>query len=286
MYKCVKIDSPTEDVVVLGGRTLREIVALMDRLKGMLEVIDISADGESRKALYTKRTHFWANTRENQQWTMQHLTCDLVKVPEQGSPTGRPNWDMYIAHDRMPKGHRQIMGKLITSANLSDAISRIAYVIAPDHDVTADVDNAEKVIASYEARLSHIGEWVRLGLWMEVECGCGRIESFKAREVFKAIPGDRDTSEVVKRLKCKVCGAANVTEVTPLNSRGKWMGPLSYTDNDLIRWNDDPIVREVRERKSRSREDEFYINLGGNGEDPVYVGDGLYVDPDGKLRDY
>ncbi|MQW99604.1 hypothetical protein [Sinorhizobium fredii] len=261
-------------------------MALMDRLKGMLEVIDISADGESRKALYTKRTHFWANTRENQQWTMQHLTCDLVKVPEQGSPTGRPNWDMYIAHDRMPKGHRQIMGKLITSANLSDAISRIAYVIAPDHDVTADVDNAEKVIASYEARLSHIGEWVRLGLWMEVECGCGRIESFKAREVFKAIPGDRDTSEVVKRLKCKVCGAANVTEVTPLNSRGKWMGPLSYTDNDLIRWNDDPIVREVRERKSRSREDEFYINLGGNGEDPVYVGDGLYVDPDGKLRDY
>ncbi|MBB4483209.1 MULTISPECIES: hypothetical protein [Rhizobium] len=286
MNKHVKIDTPDEETVVLGGRTLREIVALMDRLKGMLQMIDISVGSEGRKALYTHQTHFRANTPENQQWTMQNLTCDAVDISKAGKPFGRTIWDMYIAHDLMPKGSRVIRGKRITSANLSDAISRIHYVIAPDHDVTADVDNAERVIASYEARLAHIGEWIRLGMYMQVECGCGHSATFRAREVFKGIPGDRATSEVVKRLmRCKTCGFANEIEAIPLNSRGELFGPHTYTDNDMIRWDRGPIVLDAKD-KDAGREDQFYTDLGGNGEDPVFVGDGLYMDPDGKLRDF
>lgn len=280
--KYVKIDNPTEDTVVLGGRTLREIVALMDRLKGMLQMIDISVGSEVRKALYTHQTHFRANTPENLQWTMQNLTCEAIEISKGRNPWGRKIWDMYIAHDQMPKGSRAIRGKRITSANLSDAISRIDYVIAPDHDVTVDVDNAERVIESYEARLARIGEWIRLGLYMEVECGCGHSAIFSAREVFKAIPVDRSTSEVIKRLRCKICGFSNVIETIPVNSRGELFGPQTYADNDLIRWDRDPM--EAMD-KHTGREDQLYIDLGGNGDDPVYVGDGLYMSPDGKLRD-
>ncbi|MBY3314692.1 hypothetical protein [Rhizobium laguerreae] len=280
----MKIDNPTEDTVVLGGRTLREIVALMDRLKGMLQMIDISVESEGRKALYTHQTHFRANTPANLQWTMQNLTCDAVEISKGRNPRGRKIWNMYIAHDLMPKGSRAIRGKRITSANLSDSISRIDYVIAPDHDVTADVDNAERVIASYEARLARIGEWIQLSLYMKVECGCGHSATIRAREVFKTIPEHRATSEVLKRLRCKTCGFANVIEAIPLNSRGELFGPETYTDNDMIRWDRDPIVLDAKQEHA-GREDEFYTDLGGNGEDPVYVGDGLYMDPDGKLRD-
>ncbi len=292
MDKRVKIDNLTEDTVVLGGRTLKEVVALMDRLRGMFYVVDVSPDAEHRKAFCKKRSHFYANTPDKLQWTMQHLTYDHVHVPKHpnGLFSGYSIWDMYIAHDVMPHGHQAKRGKQITLANLNEAISRIAYVITPERDVTADVDRAEEVLATYEARLGKIGEWVRSRLYMDAICECGHQKIFKAHEVFRGIPGDRETSDVVKRLKCTKCGSASLAEINPLNRRGFYpgLGPFAYDHNDFIDWGNPKPSRKPREAEPRkyAREDPFYVDLGGNGQDPVYVGDDVYMDPDGRLRDY
>lgn len=286
MNKILKIDNPTEETVVLGGRTLKQTVALMERLTGMLEVVDIS-EPERRKSLVSTRSHFYANTKENLQWTMQHLTSQFVHVSGSGTPSGTSNWDMYIAHDVMPKGGRKVMGKFITSANLTASISRISYVITPEADVTGDIDRAEAAISSYEARLATIGEWKRLGLTMQVTCGCGRGQMLKSRESFSELPGDRETAAVIRRLKCKACGKSNVVETTPYNR--KVLGPISYTDNPYINWGGTPSPNEahhVPDRRPNGRENQFYVDLGGNGQDPVYVGDEIYMDSDGRLREY
>lgn len=286
MNKILKIDNPTEETVVLGGRTLKQTVALMERLTGMLEVVDIS-EPERRKSLVSTRSHFYANTKENLQWTMQHLTSQFVHVSGSGTPSGTSNWDMYIAHDVMPKGGRKVMGKFITSANLTASIPRISYVITPEADVTGDIDRAEAAISSYEARLATIGEWKRLGLTMQVTCGCGRGQMLKSRESFSELPGDRETAAVIRRLKCKACGKSNVVETTPYNR--KVVGPISYTDNPYINWGGTPSPSEadhVPDRRPDGRENQFYVDLGGNGQDPVYVGDEIYMDSDGRLREY
>lgn len=286
MNKVLRIDNPTEDTIVLGGRTLKQTVALMGRLRGMLEVVDIS-EPERRKALAIKRSHFFANTSHNLQWTMQHLTSEFVHVWDSGKPWGTSNWDMYIAHDFMPKGGRKVMGQFITSDNLTASISRISYVITPEADVTADIDRAEAAISSYEARLATIGEWKRLGLTMQVTCGCGRGQMLKSRDTFSELPGDHEIAAVIRRLKCKACGKSNVVETTPYNR--KVLGPISYTDNPYINWGGTPSPSEadhVPDRRPKGREDQFYVDLGGNGQDPVYVGDDIYMDPDGRLRDY
>jgi hypothetical protein len=289
MDKHVKIDGPTEDTVVLGGRTLKQVVALMDRMTGMLEVVDVSPDAEHPAALCSKRSIYYANTPDKLQWNMQHLSYDHVHFPTlpREEYSGLLIWDMYIAFDLMPQGNQAKMGKRITSANLSEAMSRIAYVITPKNDVTAVVNRAEAAISSYEARLATIGEWKRLGLIMGVVCGCGRGQLLRSREAFKRIPDNYETPAVIKRLKCTACGKSNVVETIPYNR--KVMGPLSYSDNPYMNWGRAPAPREsdhVPVRRAMDREDPFYFNLGGNGQDPVYLGDDLYMGPDGKLRDY
>ncbi|MGP3713555.1 hypothetical protein ACS5UA_22420 [Brucella sp. RRSP16] len=260
MRGSVKIDNPTEETIVLGGRTLRQIVALMERLTGMFEVIDIS-EPEHFKAPVAKRTHFYANTNENLQWTMQHLMCDSVHVSRNVNPWSTPLWNMYIAHDVLPKGSRKILGEFVNSVNLSEAISRISYVITPEDDVTADIDRAEVVIASYEARLATIGEWKRLGLAKQVTCGCGRGRMLTAREVFSEISDECATAGVIKRLKCMGCGTSNVVEMIPYNR--KVVGPISYTENPYNSWPEAPSLTEgdhIPGRQPTGRVDPLYVD--------------------------
>ncbi len=68
-----------------------------------------------------------------------------------------------------------------------------------------------------------------------------------------------------------------------------FFGTGSYTENPYNSWPEAPSLTEgdhIPGRQPTGRVDPLYVDLGGNGQDPVYVGDDIYMDPDGKLRDY
>lgn len=273
----IRIDNLTAETVIAGGRTLRQIVALMDRFDGIQEIVDIPRVNEHRRSVYTNRSHFYTPSKGDLQWTMQHLACgDALRYrPGASVQGGWTVWDLYLAYDFQPRGRQPVFGKLITSANLDDFLPRISYAIVPKRDLTADIDSAEAALDAMDQRLSRIGTWVEMDLQMRVKCRCGHSAKIQARSTFASQPPDRPTSEVVALLKCNECGKADLLERLALFGTGDTAAVL-YSSND--RW-------AKRNRSTLDRVDAFYRTLGGDGENPVYVADGVSISPDGRLSE-
>lgn len=249
-----------------------------DRLEGILEIVDIPSVTEHRRSIFTNRSHWRHGGPKSQQWTMQHLHC-FDKLCFEGNrtyPHGWSIWEMYIAHHARPHGTEAKWGPKIDSTNLGRFIEsgRIEYVVSPCRDVTKDLDDLENFIAKCDERLALIGEWVRLDLCMCVRCACGREAFVNARETFRLIPAQSTTIEVVKRMRCSACGAADVDSTVAY-----------YRDGNSAFWKYSTGSRSHSRRAQRHSLDELYVNASGDGENPAYLGDGLYVDPDGTLHE-
>lgn len=98
-----RIETPMEDTVILGGRTLKEIVSVMDRLEGILEIVDVPSSANHRRSIFSRNSHF-SGQPNCHQWSMQHLVCyhDLSFEGGKLRPIGWSVWDMYIAHHPGP----------------------------------------------------------------------------------------------------------------------------------------------------------------------------------------
>lgn len=209
---------------------------------------------------------------------MQHLVCydDMRFRGHRQTPEGWSVWDMYIAHHFKPHTKYREHSIRITSENLGEFIDqgKIAYVIAPHYDVCSDLDALENLIAKSEQRLATIGEWVRLDLSMHIECACGRNSCLNARDRFHMLPESRATVDVVRKMRCTACGATDVRRTEPY-----------LRDGATALWNYSKNKSFHSSKGSSGPLDELHINAGGDGESAAYLGDGLYVDPDGTLHD-
>lgn len=272
-----KIDAPTEDTVIFGGRTLKQIVSIMDRLEGILEIIDVPDPENRRRSIFTRTSFFSSNPRDPQ-WSMQHLLCyhDLSFQDEKLRPIGWSVWDMYIAHHVKSYQKYPKRGPVITCENLGRFIDegQIAYVIAPHCDASRDLDALETLIAKCDERLVTIGEWVRLDLCMRVKCACGRSAFLNARDKFHVLSKSKTTLDTISKMRCTSCGASNIKSTTAY-----------YRDGNSAFWKYSKPSSFRSSRKLREPLDELYINLGGDGENAAYLGDGLYVDPDGRFHE-
>jgi hypothetical protein len=273
----IRIDNLSEDTNIQERWTLRKLVALMDRFKGISSVVDIFPTPGRRRSIDKFTSHFGAVIPEREQWTMQYLACsDGLKYHHRyGRSPNREIWKIYIAHDHQPRGRHAIIGKEITAANLTASMSRIRYVVAPRRDISDDLDAVERVLDDCDKRLSHIAEWIRLNLVMRVKCACGRYASIQARESFASVAEKSTTRAAIARLRCKACGKSNVIETTPFYSNGREAG-VFYGMYDT------PALCKLPKLE---RVDELYQNLGGDGENSVYAGDGLYVSPSGRIQE-
>jgi len=272
-----RIEAPTEDTVILGGITLKQIISIMDRLEGIFEIVDVPSFANRRRSIFSRNSHFNINPKDPQ-FSMQHLLCydDLYFEGGKIRPIGWSAWDMYIAHNFKSYTKYPKRGPRITLKNLERFVKegQIAYVIAPHCDVRRDLDALEISIAKCDQRLATIGEWVRLDLCMLVECACGRRSYLNARDRFYMISESRAALDVVSKMRCTACGASDIRSTRAY-----------YRDGKSAFWNysKDSFFRSSR--GSREPLDELYINAGGDGENAAYLGDGLYVDPDGTLHD-
>jgi len=276
-----KIDAPTEDTVIFGGRTLKQIVSIMDRLEGILEIIDVPGPKGFRRSILTENSYF--NSPGNPQWSTQRLLCyhDLsFQGQKRKYPNGWKVWDMYIAHHKKPyKNNYRPRDPVITCENLGSFIEegQINYVISPHYDASGDLDALETFIAKCDERLVTIGEWVRLDLCMRVDCACGRSAFLNARDKFHVISESKTTLDAFSKMRCTSCGASNIRSATAY-----------YRNGESAFWKYSNLSFSGSSRKSRKLKeplDELYINVGGDGESAAYLGDGLYVDPDGRMHE-
>ena len=68
------------------------------------------------------------------------------------------------------------------------------------------------------------------------------------------------------------CGAANVDIARPY---------YANRDSAVSRYRTDLGVKSPA--RATMSLDDLYENLGGDGQEPVYLSDGLYIEPDGNI---
>jgi hypothetical protein len=272
--KHTKFENPRLDTVVLGGRTLAQVVSMMDRMKGIFDVIDIHNTKGSRRSVFTDVRHY---TTSSPSYSYKRLGCfdNLELLGDSMLPFGKEVWKMHIAHHPRPIKKVPKFWPIINGKTLEKAIeqSQISFVIAPKIDVSSDLDAVEHFIDRCNKSLSSIGEWVRLDLCMCVECACGRTSMINAKDCFARIPALVKTSDVLKRMRCTRCDDYGVVDTRAYHK--DWSSASS---------------RYMTGKYSRSSSfkgglDELYENVAGDGTSPAYLSDGLYIDPDGTIHE-
>jgi hypothetical protein len=128
---------------------------------------------------------------------------------------------------------------------------------------------------------NHAHTWISQKLAMFVKCECGHHGTISDDAVSTLLKKAASVDNVVSRLKCNSCGKKRIIDIIPV-----------YSKNTLKKFTHKtawvPFRKSVPRRSAVHRNPELermYEDLGGNGTDPVYLGDGAYLSSSGEVSD-
>ena len=145
-------------------------------------------------------------------------------------------------------------------------------------------NNAEAEIRRLMSRFRHAEkwlanplEWVGLDLNAAVQCRCGRVTIMEASTLCDQTECD-NIFQLKSRLRCTDCGEKGGAEILP------WFTPFGIQRlPSAVRFSSDP--RRAHENENIGVRSALYKVMDGDGQDNVYLGDGMSIQPDGSLAE-
>lgn len=278
-----KIVTPTPDTIITGNWTFAQVVALMDRLAGVFAAVDFPVQGPVAQSLISWSNHLRVPVGRDPKRDGYSVRRDEIsRVVSFGVDStsrfygGNAAWKITINHHRRRYGSAPRQQPIITSAQLKELCdaNEIEYVFVEGAGIEHDLVFANRFIDQALERLETVGPWLRDNLWLHLKCDCGRERTTSARELFGRLPASQKISEALTKLRCVDCGKSAARLVAP------------YFENGLT-----AFERYRRGGGDNSKHlhlndlDELYEIVGGDGNGPVYLGDGVSIGPDGTLSE-
>ncbi|MPR06176.1 hypothetical protein [Microvirga tunisiensis] len=135
--------------------------------------------------------------------------------------------------------------------------------------------------------LKNTQTWISGKLEMRADCSCGHSGIVKNTVLSALFSRGLSIEDIKSRLKCDDCGSKEHLEIMSLyneNTPSEFRHEI-YWPNDK-RPRSGSILESSKIFSHRNPELEgMYKNLGGDGEGPVYLGDGAYLSSSGEVFD-
>lgn len=137
-----------------------------------------------------------------------------------------------------------------------------------------DIQSFMAAFTKAEAKVRNASLWRDCGLEVTILCRCGHVVTIEAQKL-SSKPCD-DIFALRPSLRCSACGEKGQAEILPTFRKGLYAPTQAgyYTKGN-----------GVRDLYDDSEEVDLYKVLAGDGTNDVYLGDGSYIDPFGKISD-
>lgn len=275
-----KFGNPNVDEAIIGHLTLRNIVALMDKMKGAFDVIDLpiqESPGQRKRSVGVRNGHF-RNQYGGEQFTTQELNCNFnYEILGNGLASGQPSWRISLGYHHLPSGDHAVHGPKITAANLDELAKEIRYaVVDPDKKEVEDLilRDFEYLEQHTSGALANVGRWRELDLIMALRCTCGHKSRIRPRTAFATVSQNVLISDLQAKFKCSECGQKKSSMIV-LDRDGRWASHRYEVGSS----------RKFRSERRPRTVDPLHRAVGGDGVSPVYLGDGLFIDPEGHVSE-
>jgi hypothetical protein len=278
-----KIDAPGPDTPVVGRWTLRQVVSLMDRMSGVFAAVDVPNTGRLVHTVLPWRHHLRIPVgpiADRDGYATRLDTLSRVNAfgfnPASSFPGGVSVWKIEISHHRRKYRSEPWRQPIITSERLAEFCDggELQYVFVQGLGIEDDLEYVDRSISSAEAQLAVIGPWLDQDLWMNIRCACDKVRCVGARELFGKLPVGLPVAEALSKLRCTECNTAQIQQATPYFANG-------LTALERYRRGE---VENAAPRKF-NLPDELHMSVGGDGENPAYLSNNLWIDPDGTIHE-
>ena len=128
-----------------------------------------------------------------------------------------------------------------------------------------------------EMKISNPMDWEPGGLRAKVLCNCGHSKTIPAANLLSGKVCD-NIFMLEKKLSCSSCGSVGRAKILPL------FADSTVTHiNRSRRYFDRALYNSTEPRHRFDHAEDLYEVMGGDGENDIYLGDGLSVSPDGSI---
>ncbi|MEP9400152.1 hypothetical protein [Mesorhizobium sp. KR2-14] len=124
--------------------------------------------------------------------------------------------------------------------------------------------------------------WIDGRFTMEASCRCGHFNEIGSEALQVLFSKGLSIEAVKSRLKCDACGKKGNVEIHPLyseNTPDRLKHKTAWVSSKGRRYNRERTIPNNPELVR------MYENLGGDGRDRVYLGDGAYLSKNGEVSD-
>lgn len=128
--------------------------------------------------------------------------------------------------------------------------------------------------------LTYADAWIDQKFSMEVKCKCGHERQIDSTMLVNWLKRTSMLNSVMSRLKCSSCGKKGAVNIFPLYSEHT---PQRFIHKTALLPFKYRAKKQGRTAPFNSELKDMYGNVGGDGENPIYLSDGAYLSPDGKI---